>query len=259
MIYAIVIIYNKPCSESETLSVLKLYREKLNIVIFDNGSEKYNNEQYCHEYGLTYLSYNNNMGISKAYNRAIINLQVKESDYVFIFDDDTILTKEYMEEALNLIKDNECDICLPIVMANHIILSPSNKKFKCGSKIVSNIEDIKINKITAINSGMIVSGKVYQKIEYDENLFLDMVDHRFMDCVRDAGYKIFIMKSIIYQNYSRQEKNNYESAWSRYQIFKKDFKTYCVINNAKTFYLLSILKLKFFNAFKYRKIGFLIK
>ena len=263
-IYALIVIYNKHCYDSATLKKLKLFSNILQIIIFDNSTSEFGNKDYCREHGYIYFGFHQNFGLSRAYNYvvdSVIDHPLADNGCLMLLDDDTDITEEYISKAIKRIRNKQnFDILLPIVQTGtteQIIISPANLKFNCGGKSVSSIQDIKMDKITAINSGMIVNLSVYKKIRYNEDLFLDCVDHEFMRNARECGLKIEILDSIIYQNYSRLRQNNKDSAIFRYSIQIKDFRRYAMICNRLWFFRLSMLKLAFEWAFRYRTFVFL--
>lgn len=256
MLYAVIVLYNKKCSESVTLETLKSYQNKINIIIFDNSEKDFKNKEYCEKAGYIYYSFEKNMGLSKAYNYVISKLEKKDNDYIMILDDDTELNENYIEEVLEKIS-LDYDLLIPHILAKNILLSPSKVTNYGRVKSVADTSSLNENNITAINSGMVVKLSLYDTIHYNESLFLDYVDHDFMHQARQNHAKYFILSSSIYQNYSRQSKPSLNSALHRFAIFKKDFKTYCFTYKYILFYYGSILKLLFKHTWQYKTLEFI--
>ena len=256
MIYALIVLYNKACQDSETLKSIQKWKDKMNIIVFDNSTIKNKNDEYCQQEKLQYFSEGQNLGLSKAYNYVIDRLILNENDYVMILADDTVLSDEYLQEVLDSLECGK-DILLPVVRCGNAMISPTNIKFKWGSKIVSSVDELDFAYMSAINSGMVVCGKVYKSIRYNEELFLDCIDHEFMREVREHKFSIMVLKNEIVQNFSRNEKPKIESALFRFGLYKKDFKRFCEINNAKGYYWLSISKFILSYSLKYKSLKFL--
>lgn len=256
MIYALIVIYNKVCEDSQTINSIYKWKDHIQLVVFDNSTTENKNSEYCRKEGILYFSKNKNLGLSKAYNYAIDHLPLQNQDYIMVLDDDTCLNDAYVEEVLRSINLNY-DVLLPVVRSGNIIISPTNIKFKCGSKIVDEVGQLDKNHISAINSGMVVSSRVYEKIRYNEELFLDCIDHEFMRLVRNNKCSLHILTNGIVQNFSRNEKPKIESALFRFKLYKKDFKKYCEINHAKVYYVLSISKFILAYSLKYKSLKFL--
>lgn len=257
MIRALIVIYNKKIDDSITYNAIK-QDDRIHIIIYDNSSALYTkyNQEFCQNNKIEYYTQNENVGLSKAYNYVISKLD--NNGYIIIMDDDTKLTKEYLNEVYKLTEKEDYEIILPIVKSNNKIISPANIQFNCRVKNVKKLNRININKITAINSGMVVKLEVYDLVKYNENIFLDYVDHDFMKQVRNKKYDVKIMNSVIVQNYSRFQKNEIDSELTRFKIFLKDYKIYCNDCHNLLFYYASTLKYRIYKFLKYKKIRVLI-
>lgn len=257
MIFAIVVVYNKSCEQSESLKCIDKYAKDISVIVFDNSITSNTNKEYCALKGYTYYGFCKNYGISKAYNYCIDHCECKKNDYFIILDDDTCLTEEYFSEVRKLSNDNAIDVGLPIVIAGDILFSPSNVRFGCTSKIVKSREELRVEHITAINSGMFIRYSTFDKARYNEALFLDNVDHDFMKQVRNAKLLIYIMESKIIQNYSNFELMNLESVLKRYVIFKHDYKLFCKSADRLWFYYLYMIKHTLLLSIRYKTIKFI--
>ena len=256
MLYALVVIYNKKCIDSKTLNNLLKYKEKIKIVIYDNSTKDFENEEFCKQEKIMYYTKRKNVGLSKAYNYVISQIKYDKEDYIIILDDDTELNDEYFSEVFSKVKNTQADILLPIVKSNNQIISPSLIQFGCRVIQLQDLNCIDINKITAINSGMVIKMKVFESTKYCEKIFLDYVDHYFMKEIREKQYNIKVMDSCIMQNFSRNEKQSIESVRFRFNIYKKDFKKYCDMCGHHLYYYININKLRLVYFLKYKKIFF---
>lgn len=259
MIYALIVLYNKTILESTTFKHLKKYKDKIKINVFDNGKEEYIkvNRKYCEENDVNYYTIHKNIGISKAYNFVIDKIDKKEDDHILILDDDTILNDDYIEEIFFEANKKEYDVVLPTIISDKRIISPANVQFNCRIKILKSINELNIKKVSAINSGMLIKLSVFNKIRYNEEIFLDYVDHDFMKQVRENKFRVHIMKAKINQNYSRFQKNSIDSEIYRFKIYLKDFKIYCKECNNILFFYISVLKYKLRECIKYKSFKFL--
>lgn len=258
MIYTLVVVYNKKCEDSHAICSLRKRKacENMQCIVYDNSTEEYGNAAFCDKHQFLYYGQGYNVGLSKAYNFVINTLKEKKG-FLLILDDDTELTEEFFEELNKIEQDEAPGICVPVVMADTFILSPSMVKFKSGSATIRSVDDLRMDRITAINSGMVVNLNVYDRIHYNEDLFLDCVDHEFMRQARLNSIPIYVMQSSIQQNYSRNERTELSQALKRFYIYKRDFRTYSKECNGMLFYYASILKLRLCNSIKYRTTAFL--
>lgn len=254
MLTALIVIYNKYCCDSVSFNFVEKFKNKIDIILFDNSTKDYNNKQYCEENNIKYYSLDKNVGLSKAYNYVLNDIKLSNEHYLLILDDDTILNEEFFDEVFSEIIKCENDVLLPIVKSNNQIISPSNIIGDCRVKGLKKISDLNMNNVTAINSGMVVRTSIYSNIKYNEDMFLDYVDHEFMRNVRKNNFKIKILNSEINQNFSRNEKQSIDSVKFRFNIYRKDYRKYCEICNNKIFYYLSIIKLRIVSFIKYRRI-----
>ena len=243
MIYAGIVIYNKKCCDSISLQTLQKYGDlkSFEIIVYDNSTHDFGNEKYCKERAYRYITLKRNMGLSYAYNQIIKSININEDDYLLILDDDTELTKEYLSEITH---GGLEDINIPIVRSKQDghIFSPSIIKNKVRSLAVESINGLKGKRITAINSGMVIRTSVFKNLRYNENLFLDYVDHDFMEQVNANGYRIKILTSLILQDVARQHIKNNESTKARLKIYGKDYRFFCVERGKYVFFLVSFLK-----------------
>lgn len=224
MLDVIYVVYNRCISSIASLIPLCESTAVANIVVCDNSTNK-QIKQINQDYQvdkLIHVSMHGNEGLSRAYNEAIKHTSSK---YVMILDDDTSIPNGYVDTVQSYIVEHpEADVFLPIVKSSKIIMSPCKKGHLRFSAIPS--IDRMPQKISAINSGMIVKSSLYQFIKYRESLFLDMVDHAFMDDARSVGAKLQVMPdAVLSQDYSR-ETDDYDSAARRYKISEADNRTY---------------------------------
>ena len=244
MLYAILVIYNKSVLDSTTYLFCKEHKE-IQLIVCDNSTIDNENKMIVEKDGYQYISMHGNKGLSKAYNMAIDGIQNKQG-YVMILDDDTILNEEYYHSIQNL----TCDIAIPIVKSQTSILSPCNMDHYVASGWDGKSE---INHISAINSGMVINLKLFKNYRYDENLFLDYVDHHFMMDMQNKN--IQVLDCVIHQEFSAEEKTSLESCLNRFRIFKKDSKYF--YRNHKLQYFFVVYKRAVRLIFQYKSLRFL--
>lgn len=219
---AIIVIYNASCQSS--VSYRRLMENGIDIIVCDNSTRDYGNEKIVENDSNIYINMGGNKGLSKAYNAAIDKIK---NDYKFIclFDDDTDMGNDYFGKVLNYINSSTAEIFLPVVKTKTRILSPCQFKKKRAVEI-KNLNTIDKDNISAINSGMIINTKVFNNYRYNENIFLDYIDHDFMREMNKQKRKIEIMTdNILNQDFS-METNSLESSYKRLCILNHDLKEY---------------------------------
>lgn len=232
-LYIVCVLYNSGIEEIASLETFLSFVRKydhIRLMIMDNSSEKYTaaNRELCetvYKDCIIYADNGGNIGISKAYNRAL-ELIKEDVYYVMWSDDDTVFSEEYIENVINAVKEGKTDIISGIVKAGEKVLSPAKKlapRRHYSIKLYHQEPGIYIN-VYCINTGLTVKSTVYGVIgRYDERLFLDAVDHLFSDKLIAHGInRIEIVPGEITQNFSA-ETNDLDSRKVRTKIFTRDW------------------------------------
>ena len=248
-LYFVVVLYNGYIEKMVSLDVFLEFCEKRNckLIIMDNSSEEYTvkNECYARENShINYVNNHGNIGLSKSYNKAVSVIQ-DEDYWVMICDDDTDFSEAYISNVINYINgEKKCDIVTGIVKSNAVALSPVTKNgiFKKSSDTVSSPGIYKC--IYPINSGLVIHSKVFDSgISFDERLFVDMIDYCFMEDLIKNGYDtVEVLDGDINQSFSFATEIDKSTVMRRYNIFKKDFRNYCKLQNKGMIYKWAILR-----------------
>lgn len=224
-----VVIYNVHCSESETCQSLeKIQDSTLKVLIFDNSTRDFGNRGFCEHRNWVYLGGNGNVGISKAYNAVVDYLAPHNTDCILcLFDDDTQIDKRYFELLEKSLQTSDCKIHVPFVYSQNVIISPSKRKQGYRTSLFqSENEALEFDgkQMTAINSGMALDIRLFQNYRYDENIFLDGVDHSFIADMHKRGEEIQPFPYRCDHLFSGNTKQTKTAALSRFSIFVKDFR-----------------------------------
>lgn len=237
---AAVVIYNKTCADSPTCQALKtLQNTTASVLIYDNSTADYGNRVYCEENGWVYLGGNGNMGISKAYNACIDYLTEQNFEgYICLFDDDTHLDPSYFSLLQQACERAEENIFVPLIIASGKLISPCILNPTHRVTMFQDTQDaLSYNgdSLGAINSCMALNMKLFARHRYDENIFLDGVDHNFVLQMRQKGEKIKVFPYRCDHAFSGVEKPPVKSALVRFQIYAKDYRY--ILRNHKFSYL----------------------
>ena len=232
-LFPVIVIYNKYCGNAP--SCASLVSLGCRPMVVDNSTADMGNEAFCRENGLQYISMGGNMGLPKAYNAAVDALRGRDG-FVVWFDDDTPVTAEYLS-ALSAAAQGagDTDIFVPLfasVQNPDTLISPcvrweDRKAFQLRSvKDAAEAESAEL--LSAINSAMAVNLKVYNAINYNEEQFLDFVDHEFCLRAKAAGCTIRPLPVKLCQDYSDDTRVPFKQAMHRCDIFSKDFMVYAI-------------------------------
>jgi len=221
--FAVTVIYNRSLSDSLSFSTLK--DTGVEIFVCDNSTEDMNNAAFESE-SVHVLPMGGNVGLSKAYNRALDALDGKDG-YVCIFDDDTAVPSDYFDLMAKEIEKTGADILLPTVFDGRGYMSPCKIDGVVASA-VSSLDELTAENISGINSGMAVSLEVFKNYRYDENYFLDFIDHKFLSDMKKQNRKITAARSVeLKQSFSANDFSDIRAARRRFSIFKKDYSLFC--------------------------------
>jgi GT2 family glycosyltransferase len=245
-----IVLYNKKLSDSVTYNRIKETNYPIDFVIFDNSTSDYQNESACIENNHKYLSVNENVGLSKAYNRIFEYATSMQYNYIILFDDDSSISEDYFLKLEQHLKNNEQVIAPIICDANDKIWGPkehaniSMLKYIKSKREPLSIEKIikmeKNNELSAINSGLVINYDVFSKYTYDESLFLDCVDWKFCDDMQKMNIQINYFEGKIIQDfhYDNTDKTITQGIHNRIIGRKKDLWNY---SKRKYLFYLSII------------------
>lgn len=253
----IVVLYNVNYKESISYMDLiqtECYKQgKMKIICVDNSVKDFGNGELMSVQNHFYIDMCGNKGLPKAYNAAIEYLMKKNANdesLIVLLDDDTHIGNEYFEK-MEKASQTDCEIYLPIVIDQLGILSPSiMRRYRC--RRCTRLEQINDRNICGINSGMAIRSRVFENYRYNEDMFLDYVDHYFIRDMKQSGKKIKIVDTILQQNFSSLT-DSYEQTLKRFQIFKKDIKIFYarnVVDKIICFYIILRRKIGIFLKFK---------
>ena len=227
-IAAIVVVYNTFCGDSSTCqSLSSLDRANVRVVVYDNSTRDYGNQMYCSEKGWTYLGGKGNKGLSAAYNCGIGRLkQDRFAGIVCLFDDDTHLDTSYFD-AVEQADWSKRNIYVPFVFSAGQLISPCiGRKFfaDCGTfRDEQQARDYAGKDLSAINSAMALHISLFDDYRYDENLFLECIDHKFLMDMKEKGESIGFLDYRCQHSLSAHERPKKEAALSRFQIYARDY------------------------------------
>ena len=98
------------------------------------------------------------------------------------------------------------------------------KKYYCH-RAPEDVWSIKQEELCGINSGMAINLQIFRKYRYNEEIFLDYVDHNFLRDMRKYKKKVVILNVKIRQTFSSNTDSK-EKALIRFKIFKKDINVF---------------------------------
>jgi rhamnosyltransferase len=206
-VIAVVVTFN-PKIELFNKVINSLIKQVLKIIIVDNGSSNILNFEHIENEKINLIRLHENTGIGTALNIGIRYAKKYRPNYILALDQDTII----YENAINKVLDSynhlseEIKGKVGIICLNHNIVADKN-----------DFTPVKF----AITSGNLISEKVYNKIQFREDFFIDQVDFEFDLNVINGGYTILrynkkLMDHII--GIKSDKGKNFEPIWRVYYI-----------------------------------------
>lgn len=256
---AIVVLYNTSCSESPTCRALQQLSLPVPVLIYDNSTRDMGNRAQCEALGWTYLGGEGNLGLSKAYNACIDYLKSQNfKGFLCLFDDDTQLTPDYFDLLFAAAENTGNKLFVPLLYSGGTLLSPCRLSRWGVTKAFS--DEISAltyegKDLTAINSGMAIDFSLFKHYRYDENIFLDGIDHQFIRDMVSAGQKLSAFSYRCYHAFSGNELPPKSSAVTRFRIFANDQRY--ILRNRKATYCFLVGKRALRLCLQYRTLEFL--
>lgn len=226
---AAVVVYNTTCADSITChNLAELTRSSLQVIIYDNSTLDYGNREYCREKGWVYLGGSGNVGISKAYNACVEYLKQQGAQGLLcLFDDDTAVSEKYFEALENVAMRFDERIFVPLIRSGGRLMSPCRLSAGYQVRVFGNEQEAlkyRGDDLSAINSCMAIDLRIFDDYRYDENIFLDGVDHHFSRQMYDRGNRIRVIGYSCDHEFSGDSKPPMKSAMIRFRIYVKDYK-----------------------------------
>lgn len=195
-VYAIVVTYNPD------KGILRKQYETIagqvdGIIYIDNNSQ---NRSFLAELelrGALVICNNNNVGLAKAQNQGIALAKEKNSDFIFLLDQDSIPEDKCVEKLLACYKElgtwKKVAVIGPIIKNRYDNDKLNNKGILLIGPFVYRIVIGKVTDVSfCIASGSLIPMKVFENVgTMKEKLFIDSIDQEWCFRAKSRGYKIF--------------------------------------------------------------------
>ncbi|SEP91973.1 Glycosyltransferase, GT2 family [Lachnospiraceae bacterium NE2001] len=258
MLYIAIVMYNKKMSD-----VLSRYSagrllerhgvDKTRIIVVDNSDPSFDAEDndelnsFISIHGIAYIKSGENIGLSKAYNKALeYALHQSENpnkDFLMLLDDDTELTYDYMHEIYKAYKyasslEDEINVITGLIESEGRPMSPLYRfAFSYSEKNCIKTPGA-YKDVCCISSGMAVRLSALEKVGgFEESLFLDMIDYTLMyELSRHDLNRMMVVDAHIEQSFSGRQTKDRRALMNRYKIYNKDFTRFCEITGRGVLY-----------------------
>lgn len=220
----IIVKFNRRMAELPAVhSALALAHVAEEWIVVDNSPhEDLEAETFAGANGITYRWMGGNRGISKAFNTGM-QLLGPNITHVCFLDQDTMGVSEFLADAHPLLTSRH-DVWLPVVRTPNTILSPC-KVIGPAFRPIKTVDYLP-RSFSAINSGLIGRVGVLRDLGFNENLFLDYVDHDLIRRARRKKVRFSLLSTVrLSQDFSR-ETDDLDRAMARFKIFRADVITF---------------------------------
>jgi GT2 family glycosyltransferase len=205
----LIVLYNKKIEESQSyISLISqdIEYNNIDLLIWNNGPKQISpNTLECIQHrfnSIELIETIDNQALSVIYNKASVR---NTENFLIILDDDSSLSKEYIENALTC-KSEQC--LVPLITHNNTIQSPRIKKKKVSSLELPKNRD----GFVSISSGLVIGSNIRKELKthfgdtFDERFYLYGIDTTF--CLRLGQLKLLNSLHIIpgfEHSYSKME------------------------------------------------------
>ncbi len=224
----LVILYNSQISESITLKSLSSFARELaclgleEIVIWNNGSQSLKVSSECYQLLVPLHSLGIAINIQECLANAplsyIYNHCIPSQDYGLIFDDDTALTSEYIQDLSAFSKDDS-QIFLPMIYADNAIFYP----YLNGQLTTPQQAQVFTGEVASIASGICLAPSAIKLLKnrytevFDSRFNIYGVDTTFFIRVHKSGIDSYFIGSKLNHNLSRATEDHHAIAQFRYE------------------------------------------
>lgn len=235
-IHIITVLYNRRIEEIRSLSEfeqLQSRHHEVGLIIVDNSTDEeileHNRETASRNEDLRYIECGGNIGLSRAYNRALATIPQTQPFWVMLADDDTWFSPEYLKNGCKKINAelnraillskragrtfddgsrsgeradagkeihrdsrDSLQVLCGVVETQRGWISPRTEHAKelAVSSFLKKPKPGVYRDLYPVNSGLFLDGNVIRKVGgFDERLFLDQVDFLMMDRLRKGGIR----------------------------------------------------------------------
>jgi GT2 family glycosyltransferase len=213
-ITAVVVLYKRAPSESETLCSLKeilasdsALASHLSLIIYDNSPESHDAD-FTVNIPVLYQHDPTNPGLAAAYNFALTCAHQAGHEWLLLLDQDTCLSAEFFMELIactELLRERtEVASIVPKLLVGGRIFSPAahfidqvRRPYLRSNHAVNHDEvGVQQARLGAYNSGATLRVvKLLSVGGFPEEFWLDYLDHAVFHALSIHGYQMYVMKT----------------------------------------------------------------
>ena len=228
-ILAIVVRYKTSLSESQTIqSLVRIFSvhphllERVGVLVWDNSPIPL--EAPTLPFPIIYRHSAENLGVSGAYNRAMVIAEESGCQWLLLLDQDSTLPDNFLPRMLELSGElearKEIAAIAPFLVDGDRTISPGQLLFNRVKLIRPPFEGVHPGRMYAANSGSVIRVSALREIGgFDENFWLDLSDIVAFHLLYEKGKRLYIVGDLRLPH--RVTLNDYDGSMSphRYMNF----------------------------------------
>lgn len=160
------------------------------LVFIDNHSDNLQliERDYADYENITIIKNEENFGIAKALNQAMLFCQSKGYTWVLTLDQDSVCPSNLIEEYTKYLDLPNVAIISPVI---------DDRNMRESSTVLHSADDYEeIEK--CITSATLTNVDIWEKLDgFDESMFIDLVDFEYCMRILQQGYKILRVNTVI--------------------------------------------------------------
>jgi GT2 family glycosyltransferase len=204
-ILAVVVLYRMAPEESPAFSSLRSLLEQHPWIAAEFVCVLYDNSPAPHlvpdtAFPCLYLHDQSNPGLARPYQYAMDHALQQDIPWLLLLDQDTVITAEYLEEALAVTKNVEPDrkimAVVPKLLRGSDVLSPGWPHRHPNPEPLGNRSGLLEQKVRIFNSGSILRVAALKEIGgFPQSYPLDYLDHATFYRLQEKGGRAYLMRA----------------------------------------------------------------
>lgn len=242
-LFVVVVLYRQRWQESPLLPVLEDFCKngQGSLLVYDNSPAAQEDPFFLTE-GVYYLHNDKNPGLATAYNKAI-QLAGTTHDRLLLLDQDTLLSKAYLDEVICWDMSEDVPVIVPRLFAGDRQVSPLMAAEYIGRNSLPLAPGVYHERLMAVNSGCGISLAYLKETGgFNESFPLDFLDHWFFFRLFTAGKGVRVSPKAMQHELSVLDYRNvtpqrYQSILSGEYLFYTKYDSACSKRHQKQLFL----------------------
>ena len=212
-VLAIVVLYR--CDLAQSHSVTSLFRilsehpelaKHFSLLLYDNSPQAQDHAVQV-TFPIDYVHDPSNGGLATAYNFALARAEAEQRAWLLLFDQDTVVTKEFLfellESATKLHGQAQVGAIVPKLLVRGAIYSPEanfldqvRHPYRSLQTVKKDVVGVQPGHLNAYNSGATLRVSAIRAVGgFPLQFWLDYLDHALFRALFVGGFRIYVMRA----------------------------------------------------------------